>query len=184
MRLSAALAHGFSRWFHLKRGRRDAEGISVRPKTRLDPVVKLEEQREETTLRAMADASRRLQTAEQLLADKRARAGSDNRRLASAWDWQLAELSHTRALSDVRVAELAVHTAGQESTATRDQYFAAHSKAEAIRRVAALRVDEIIQAKATAERREFDDLAILRFARREPTAPVATLAAAAAAAQK
>lgn len=139
----------------------------MRPKTRLDPVVKLEEQREELSLRAMADASRKLQTAEELLADKRARAESDNRRLASAWDWQLAELSHTRALSDVRVAELAVRTAGEESTVTRDRYAAAHSKAEALRRVAAVRVEEIIQARVTAERREFDDLSILRFRRPE-----------------
>lgn len=146
----------------LKRHRGDAEGIIVRPKTRLDPVVKLEEQREELSLRAMADASRKLKTAEELLADKRARAVTDNRRTASAWDWQLAELSHTRALSDVRVAELALRVAGEESNVTRDRYAAVHSKAEALRRVAAVRVDEIVQARVTAERREFDDLAILR----------------------
>ncbi|MEO8215372.1 MAG: hypothetical protein ABI560_19385 [Myxococcales bacterium] len=134
----------------------------MRPKTRLDPVVKLEEQREELSLRAMADASRKLKTAEELLADKRARAVTDNRRTASAWDWQLAELSHTRALSDVRVAELALRVAGEESNVTRDRYAAVHSKAEALRRVAAVRVDEIVQARVTAERREFDDLAILR----------------------
>lgn len=134
----------------------------VRPKTRLDPVVKLEEQREELSLRAMADASRKLKTAEELLADRRVRAVTDNRRTASAWDWQLAELSHTRALSDVRVAELALRVAGEESNVTRDRYAAVHSKAEALRRVAAVRVDEIVQARVTAERREFDDLAILR----------------------
>lgn len=134
----------------------------MRPKTRLDPVVKLEEQREELSLRAMADASRKLKTAEEMLTERRAQAEMDNRRTASASDWQLAELSHTRALSDVRVAELALQVAGEESTVTRDRYAAAHSKAEALRRVAAVRVDEIVQARVTAERREFDDLAILR----------------------
>jgi hypothetical protein len=138
----------------------------VRPKTRLDPVVKLEEQREELSLRAMADASRKLKTAEELLAEKRARAVTDSRRTASASDWQLAELSHTRALSDVRVAELALRVAGEESNVTRDRYAAVHSKAEALRRVAAVRVDEIVQARVTAERREFDDLAILRHGTR------------------
>ena len=138
----------------------------MRPKTRLDPVVKLEEQREELSLRAMADASRKLKTAGELLAERRAHAEMDCRRNASASDWQLAELSHTRALSDVRVAELALQVAGEESTVTRDRYAAAHSKAEALRRVAAVRVDEIVQARATAERREFDDLAILRHGTR------------------
>lgn len=138
----------------------------MRPKTRLDPVVKLEEQREELSLRAMADASRKLKTAEELLATRRADAAAESRRLASAWDWQLAELSHTRALSDVRLAELALHAAGEESSVTRTKYAAAHSKAEALRRVAAVRVEEIVQSRVTAERREFDDLAILRHARR------------------
>lgn len=140
-------------------------GPRVGPKIRLDPVVKLEEQREETSLRAMADATRKLQTAEDLLADKRARAGADERKPASAWDWQLAELSHTRALSDVRSAEQAVRAAGEESNRTRDQYAVVHSKAEALRRVAAVRVSEIVQARAGAERRDLDELAILRHAR-------------------
>jgi flagellar biosynthesis chaperone FliJ len=151
----------------LKPERALAEGILVRPKIRLDSVVKFEEQKEASSLRAMADASRKLETAESLLADKQARAKADERRLGSAWDWQLAELSHTRALSDVRSAEQAVHTAGQESNITRDRYAAVHSKAEALRRVAAVRVGEIVQARETAERRELDDLAILRYARRE-----------------
>jgi len=139
----------------------------VRPKLRLDPVVKLEEQREEQRLLEMAEAGRNLTTAEQLLADRRARAHTDQRRAASACDWQLAELSHTRALSDVRAAEHAVTAAVQASGVTRDRYTAAHAKAEAIRKVAALRVDEILQAREKAERREHDELGILRFARRE-----------------
>jgi flagellar biosynthesis chaperone FliJ len=139
----------------------------VRPKIRLDPVVKLEEQREEQRLREMAEAARHLTNAESVLSDKRASARADERRTSSAWDWQLAELSHTRALSDVRAAEHAVTEAVKVSGASRDRYTAAHAKAEAIRRVAALRVDEIVQARDKAERREHDELGILRFARRE-----------------
>ncbi len=139
----------------------------MRPKIRLDPVVKLEEQREELRLREMADASRKLKTAEDVLINSRARAEADERRPSSAWDWQLAELSHSRALHEVRVAEHAVQAANDESSATRVRYTAAHGRAEALRKVAAIRVGEIIQARATAERREHDDLAILRHARRE-----------------
>lgn len=143
------------------------KGSIVRPKIRLDPVVKLEEQREERSLRAMAEASRKLQTAEELLVQRRASAKTDQRRLASASDWQLAELSHTRALSDVRSAEQAVQAAGQESSVSRDRYAVVHSKAEALRRVAAVRVGEIVQAREAAERRALDDIAILRFATRD-----------------
>jgi flagellar biosynthesis chaperone FliJ len=141
--------------------------LFVRPKIRLDPVVKLEEQREELRLREMAEAGRRLKTAEELLADKRTRAGADERRLASACDWQLAELSHTRALSDVRAAEQVVRAASEDSNVTRDRYSAAHSRAEALRKVAEVRVGEIIQARDTAERREQDEMAILRHGRRQ-----------------
>jgi len=143
------------------------KGSIVRPKIRLDPVVKLEEQREEKSLRAMAEASRKLQSAEELLVQRRASAKTDQRRLASASDWQLAELSHTRALSDVRSAEQAVQAAGQESSVSRDRYAVVHSKAEALRRVAAVRVGEIVQAREAAERRALDDIAILRFATRD-----------------
>jgi hypothetical protein len=74
--------------------------------------------------------------------------------------------SHTRALSDVRAAEHAVRSASDESTATRSRYTAARAKAEALRRVADLRVSEIIQAREATERRELDELAILGYARR------------------
>ena len=126
----------------------------MRPKIRLDPVVKLEEQREELRLREMAEAGRKLKSAEEVLAETRARAASDARRTASASDWLLAELSHTRALSDVRAAEHAVRSVSDESTATRTRYTAARAKAEALRRVADLRVNEIIQAREATERRE------------------------------
>ena len=140
--------------------------ILVRPKIRLDPVVKLQEQREGQRLLEMAEAGRKLKTAEDELEDSRVRAQADERRHATAWDWQLAELSHTRALCDMRAAENAVLSASNESSATRDRYAAAHSKAEALRKVAAQRVSEIVQAHATAERKELDELAILRHARR------------------
>jgi flagellar biosynthesis chaperone FliJ len=142
----------------------------VRPKIRLDPVVKLEEQREELRLREMAEAGRILKTAEDALTASRARAVADERRSASASDWLLAELSHTRALSDVRAAEHAVRSANDESEATRTRYTQAHSKAEALRRVADIRVGEIIQAREASERRELDEIAVLSYARRNMAA--------------
>ena len=150
----------------LKRRRGSAEWVYVRPKIRLDPVVKLEEQREELRLREMAEAGRKLKSAEDTLAASRARAVADERRSASASDWMLAELSHTRALLDVRAAEHAVRSANDESVVTRTRYTEARAKAEALRRVADLRVGEIIQAREATERRELDELAILGYARK------------------
>ena len=135
------------------------------PKLRLDPVVKLEEQNEERRLAEMSDAERALESARQQLAQRQNVAHSDMRRSASASDWLLAELSHARSLSDVRSAEHAVTEATAHSHASRDRYNAAYSRAESLRRVAAARRDEIVTAKAKVERKEQDELGILRFGR-------------------
>jgi flagellar export protein FliJ len=142
-----------------------AEEKDVRPRTRLDPVVKLQEQNEELRRRELAEAGRKVKSAEEQLAESRARAHADQRRPASASDWQLAELAHGRALLDVRTAEQAVQSAAEESSASRDRYVAARSKAEAVRRVAALRVGEILAGREATERRELDELGIMRAAR-------------------
>jgi len=137
----------------------------VRPKTRLDPVVKLEEKREEQRLAEMSAAARALKAAEDDLEQRRVHASTDHRRTGSAWDWQLADLSHARALSDVRAAENAVSQAATAQVGSRDRYTEAYMRAEAIRRVAAARADEILQAREQAERREHDELGVLRFGR-------------------
>jgi flagellar export protein FliJ len=149
----------------LKGSWRCAEDIYVRPKTRLDPVVKLEEKREEQRLAEMSEAARVLKAAEDQLEQRRTHARSDQRRTASASDWQLAELSHARVLSEVRAAEHAVNDASVASTASRNRYTEAYTRAEAIRRVAAARVEEIVLAQDRAERREHDELGVLRFGR-------------------
>jgi len=158
-------------WVHvfrrnvLKRAAKRAEEYFVLPKLRLDPVVKLEEQKEERRLAEMSDAERALEAARQQLAQRQNVARSDTRRSASASDWLLAELSHTRSLSDVRAAEHAVKEATAHSHASRDRYNAAYSRAESLRRVATARREEIVKAKAKVERKEQDELGILRFSR-------------------
>lgn len=137
----------------------------MRPKIRLDAAVKLEERKEEQRLNEMSEAERQLKEAEELLALRRANAVRDTRRRATASDWQLADLSHARVLSDVRSAEHAVTQAAAASTASRDRYAAAYQRAEALRRVAATRVEEILRARDRAERREHDELGIIKFAR-------------------
>jgi hypothetical protein len=135
------------------------EGIPVPPKTRLDPVVRLKEQREEIALRGLADAARRLAAAEDELRRSRDTAAADCRKSvpAPASEWLLTELAHTRALADVRLAELAVQAANDVSLTSRTHYTVARSNAEALRKVKALRIEEVLQQRASIERRELDE---------------------------
>jgi flagellar biosynthesis chaperone FliJ len=138
----------------------------MRPKTRLDPVIKLEEKNEERKLLEMAAAGQRAKSAEAALSDAQERARADHRRSATAWDWQLAELAHARALHDVSSAEFNVRSANAEVATTREAYKKVHSKAEALRRVAATRVEEILAARAKAEDKALDEAGALQFTAR------------------
>lgn len=138
----------------------------MRPKTRLDPVIKIEEKKEERKLLEMAAAGQRAQTAHEALVDARARASTDHRRSASAMDWQLAEIAHARALHEVSSAEHNVRSANAEAAHTREAYKVVHSKAEALRRVAATRREEILTAQAKAEVKVLDEVGALAFVAR------------------
>jgi flagellar biosynthesis chaperone FliJ len=142
----------------------------MRPKTRIDPVIKIEERKEERKLAEMSAAGREVTIAEKALITAQAQARADHRRTASATDWQLAELAHTRALVDVHSAEHAVRNAQVTASTTRDAYRAVHSKAEALRRVAAARVEEILTARAKAEGKELDELGVVMFNSRNSAA--------------
>ena len=135
----------------------------MRPRTRLDPVIKLEERNEERKLNEMAAAGRKVKSAEETLSDAQHAARTDHRHPAAAQDWQLAELAHTRALHDVRAAEHAVKSATEAEGASRAAYTQAHAKAEALRRVAQARVDEILAAREKAEARELDEIGLRTF---------------------
>lgn len=147
----------------LKSVRERAETNLMRPRTRLDPVIKLEEQKEERKLAELAAAGRQAQTAEQALAQARSRAVEDHRCSALAIEWQITEMAHARALVDVHSAERAVRQAEVVVTRSREAYRQVHSKAEALRRVAAVRVEEILMARAKAEAKEVDELAVMTF---------------------
>jgi len=135
----------------------------MRPKTRLDSVIKLEEEKEERKLREMAAAGRKVKSAEQALSGARAAAQTDHRRAASATDWMVADLAHTRALNEVRSAENAVKSATTAEGASRQAYTQAHSKAEALRRAAQARVDEILSEREKAESKELDEIGVMTF---------------------
>jgi flagellar export protein FliJ len=137
--------------------------MGMRPKTRLDSVIKLEEEKEGRRLQEMAAAGRQVKSAEAALTGAREAARTDHRRAASATDWLVAEMAHTRALLDIRSAENAVKSAAVTEGATRNAYTQAHSKAEALRRVAQARVEEILTSREKAESKELDDIGLLSF---------------------
>jgi hypothetical protein len=135
----------------------------MRPKTRLDSVIKLEEENEGRKLRDMAAAGRQARSAEDALTGARAAARADHRHSSTATDWLVAEIAHTRALQDVRAAETAMTSATKAEGASRDAYTQAHAKAEALRRVAQARVDEILAARQKTESRELDEIGLITF---------------------
>jgi flagellar biosynthesis chaperone FliJ len=143
-----------------------AEGQDMRPKTRLDPVIKIEEKKEERKLLEMAAAGQRVKTAQEALVDAQSRARADHRRSATAMDWQLAEVAHARALHEVSSAERNVKSAAVEAAVTREAYKAAYAKAEALRRVAATRVEEILAAHSKAEDKVLDEIGTVQFTAR------------------
>jgi flagellar biosynthesis chaperone FliJ len=135
----------------------------MRPRTRLDPVIKLEESTEQRRLLELAEAGRVVSSAREALSGAEIAARTDHRRTSSALDWQLAELAHTRTLHEVRSAEHAVKSATEAAGASRALYAKAHSKAEALRRVADARAAEIVAQRQKADAREMDELSLLRF---------------------
>lgn len=130
-------------------------------KTRLDPVVRIEETREEKCLIELAAANRTVMAAEQALEQARARADHDGRRGAAA-DWDMAEQAHARAIAEVASAYRTLQEARTTADQTRARYLEVHSRAEAVRRLATNRREELQQERDKAERKEVEELQILR----------------------
>jgi flagellar biosynthesis chaperone FliJ len=143
----------------------------TKPRTRLDAVVKVRERDEERALEKLVEARRAAQASQQQLEAARRQALRDERSGGPAFEWDMVELAHRKALTDVRAAEQRVKTATRAESLARDGHVAAHSRAEAVRRVAEARREELIQEQERIERRRTDELAALQYAhRRTPDA--------------
>jgi hypothetical protein len=136
------------------------------PRTRIDPAVKLQEHRESRSLRELADANRRVTAAGDTLTAARKTAAQDQRRKGSAAaDWQIAESAHARALVEVAIAERSVENAAQAAGASRSHYLTIHAKAEALRRLQETRRDDVARGLDAVERRESEELFLMRRGR-------------------
>lgn len=144
----------------------DVKGQGMKkPATRIDVVVKLREREEDAAKLKLADAQRHAMAADEALRLARLRAQQDERKSGRAADWLLADAAHSRALSDAHKAESHAKTAQQQLDGTRIQFTSTHARAEAVRRLAETRRNEIINEAEARERKALDELATLAYSR-------------------
>jgi flagellar biosynthesis chaperone FliJ len=134
----------------------------VKPKHRLDAIVKLREREEDRARSALADAQRKTVVAAETLRVAAARARQDERRFGLANDWELAELAQIGALREARQAELAAESAAKHLTRKLADFVGVHSRTEALRRVVKSRADEQLREAEVRDGKVLDEIAIFR----------------------
>lgn len=135
-------------------------------KTRLDAVVKLRERNEEQKAQAFGVAESAARQAAAVAAQARAEALRDERKGGDASQWDVIELAHHRALVEVRRAEREAQRARGVADTARATWVTAHQDAEAVRRAAEHRRDELRREADKAETKLLDEMALLAFSRK------------------
>jgi flagellar export protein FliJ len=145
------------------RCRRASGGKVMTPRTRLDKVVQIRERAADDALAGLARARTAADSARDRLAHAVRATRHDARAAGPVELWQLDELAHRRALQAVRSAEGEVRQAAQGEVSARDGYAAAHQKKEIVSRVQERRRAELVLELEKRERRDADEIAMLRF---------------------
>lgn len=143
----------------------DTKIVTSSEQHRLASVIKLREQIEDRARLELANAQRQTAAAEESLREAEERSRRDHRGRGSAADWQIAESAHGTALREVREAERAAQAAVIELARTRTEYVSARGRAEAVRRISAIRAETAAKEREAREDKELDELAVLGFAR-------------------
>lgn len=141
-------------------------GRPMAEKHRLDSVVKLRKQDEDRALTGLVEAQKRNASADAALEAARDRTRRDDRQRGPVADWEIADSAHLTALREMREAERAAKAAVEQLTRARGEFLAAHVRVEAVRRVAEQRTENALREADDRERKELDELAILRHAPR------------------
>ena len=131
-------------------------------RTRLDPVVRLEEHREERSLAQLAAANRQLMAAKTALQQAQDHAQEDHRTPGPACLWDVAEYAHVHARLAVEQAERDAAAAQNAQGSSRTQYLSVHARAEAIRKVATSRREELLREGEKSSGREIEDMMLMR----------------------
>jgi flagellar export protein FliJ len=161
----STLTVGKSASNHINLSTPGADAQIVKPRTRLDAVVKLRERDEDRARRDLAEAQRHAQAAEKALHDAQLRARHDARSSGTAAHWELADHAHARALVEARQAERTARAATERLGSTRTHYVGAHKRAEAVRKVVEVRRAELVSQAEASERKHLDEIATLLFTR-------------------
>lgn len=132
---------------------------------RLDVVVKVKEREEERRREALGKTMRAAQAARHELLTAQAQTNRERGPGGSAADFSNDDLARQRLLDLVEVAKKKVHEATAAAEKSRTDWTKAYNSAEAVRRVADTRRTELVEANERAERKAFDELALLQFAR-------------------
>lgn len=133
------------------------------PKTRLDPLVRVREHREDSALDALARAQQHLGAAHAKLRAARAQASADHRGSGDSSLWAMEEMAHARVVSEVRGAERELQRATGGEHAARLAYERAWRDAEASRRLREKARRAIVHEAERREQHALDELATLAF---------------------
>lgn len=132
-------------------------------KTRLDPVVKFRETREQKALEGLAKATDAAHQARLHLVAAKERALADGRGMGAAAEWAMIEVARERALVDVRKAEAAVTKSVAAVDTARSAWSSEHRQTEVVRRVANTRREEARVAEARRDARDLDEIGAMMF---------------------
>jgi flagellar biosynthesis chaperone FliJ len=129
---------------------------------RLDVVVKVKQREEDRRLERFSKDLRQVEAARDALQQAQRAANTDNRVTGLAAVWSLEEAARQRAVAQVANAKARLDEAAKAAEASRSEWAKARNSAEAVRRVADARRDEVVRELNRRETRDLDELALLR----------------------
>jgi len=135
-------------------------------KTRLDPVVRFRETKEQRALEGLAKATDLATQASSVLDVARARASEDGRGRGDASEWMMVEVARERALGDVKRATELVRKSTSAVEIAREAWRLEHRQTEVVRRVADARREEARVERSRRDTRELDELGSMMFVRK------------------
>ncbi|MFT3709068.1 MAG: flagellar FliJ family protein [Archangium sp.] len=135
-------------------------------RTRLDVVVQVKERVEEKAGLALAKAETAVRSAQDRLEVAKQNAKADHRARGDVSQWEMQELAHRRALSDVSKANKEVESLKKSAETVRAHFVNANRAAEVVRRVADARRDELMKEQARNEDKQLDEAASMLWFRK------------------
>jgi hypothetical protein len=132
-------------------------------KTRVDKLVWLRERTEDGALASLARARVDLDRAHEQVTLAAEATRRDTRSAGPVELWLIDDAGHRRALQRLRAAEASAEQAVKVEAAALDGYTSARQDAHSVRRVQERRRADLLLGLGRRERREFDEIATLRF---------------------